>query len=61
MFDPEEEKPQPKTSRVKDLSAMSIEALGAYKAELEAEIVRVEQAVAEKQSHRGAAEKFFKP
>ena len=60
MFDPEEERAEQKTPPVKDLSLMSIEALGDYKAGLEAEIRRVEQAIAQKQSHRGAAEKFFK-
>ncbi|MBL28597.1 MAG: DUF1192 domain-containing protein [Rhodospirillaceae bacterium] len=60
MFDPEEDRPRQKPSSVKDLSAMSIEALGDYKTELEAEIRRVEQAIADKKGHRGAAEKFFK-
>jgi len=49
-------KPQPK----KDLEVMSIEALGEYIEELEAEIARVRDAIAEKEKARLGAESVFK-
>ncbi len=42
------------------LASLSIEALGDYIAELEAEIARAREAVAEKESARGAADSVFK-
>lgn len=52
---PQNAKPKPKS-----LDGMGVAELEAYIAELEAEIARVRQAIAAKQSHRGAADKFFK-
>ena len=48
-------KPKPK-----DLDTMSLEALADYIAELEAEIDRVKDKIAEKENARGAAESVFK-
>ena len=52
--DPKDVKPRPK-----DLEVMSIEALGEYIAELEAEIARVREAIAEKSTARQDAESVF--
>ncbi|MEQ8830422.1 MAG: DUF1192 domain-containing protein [Alphaproteobacteria bacterium] len=59
MFD-EEERPKPKGIQPMDLDTMSIEALGEYIEELEAEIARVRDKIATKKDARGAAESFFK-
>lgn len=59
MFD-EEERPKPKGIQPMDLDMMSIEALGEYIEELEAEIARVRDKIAAKKDARGAAESFFK-
>jgi len=59
MFE-EEEKPKPKGIQPMDLDMMSIEALGDYIAELEAEIARVQAKIEKKQQARGAAESVFK-
>ncbi len=48
-------KPKPK-----DLDILSLEALADYIAELEAEIDRVKDKIAEKENARGAAESVFK-
>ena len=48
--------PQPK----KDLEVMSIEALGEYIEELEAEIARVREAIKLKENARQGAESVFK-
>lgn len=48
----------PKTLR--DLSSMSIEELGEYVAELEAEIERVKEDIAKKKRHRAGVEGLFK-
>jgi uncharacterized small protein (DUF1192 family) len=53
------EPPKPKP-QLRDLSVMSIEALGEYIAELEAEIDRVKTAISEKQTARASADTFFK-
>ncbi|MEM7121627.1 MAG: DUF1192 domain-containing protein [Pseudomonadota bacterium] len=45
---------------VKELEGMSIEALGDYVAELEAEIKRAEAMIASKQSARASADSVFK-
>lgn len=47
-------------AKPKDLDVMSMEALAEYISELEAEIDRVRNKIAEKQSARGAAESVFK-
>ena len=47
-------------TKPKDLDVMSMEALAEYIGELEAEIDRVRNKIAEKESARGAAESVFK-
>ena len=59
MFD-EEEQPKPKGIQPLDLDVMSVEALGEYIEELEAEIERVKAKISSKKDARGAAESFFK-
>ncbi len=54
-LEPEKKKPKPK-----NLDEMSIEALGDYIADLEAEISRAQGMIAEKQEARKGAETFFK-
>ncbi len=54
-LDPEKKKPEPK-----NLEIMSIEALGEYIGELEAEIARVGEAISAKQVAQGEADQFFK-
>lgn len=44
----------------KNLEELSIEALGEYIEELEAEIARVREAITHKQSARKGADQFFK-
>jgi len=44
----------------KNLEVLSIEALGEYIAELEQEIARVRETIAQKQAARAGAETFFK-
>lgn len=60
MIGEEEEKPKPKGIQPLELDELSIEALGEYIEELEAEIARVREKIAGKQDARGAAESFFK-
>ena len=52
---PQKAKPKPKI-----LDGMGIAELEAYIAALEAEISRARAAIAAKQSHKGAADKFFR-
>lgn len=54
-LEPRTRKPKPK-----DLEVMSIEALGEYIEEMEAEIERVRAAIAAKQDWRSNADSFFK-
>lgn len=54
-LEPKKQKP-PK----KDLEVMSMEALGEYIEELEAEIARTRDAIKHKQAAREGAEQFFK-
>jgi uncharacterized small protein (DUF1192 family) len=49
-----------KKPKIKDLSDMSVEELEKYKAELEAEVVRVQDAIQSKSSYLSDADKFFK-
>ncbi|MCR4378943.1 MAG: DUF1192 domain-containing protein [Rhodospirillales bacterium] len=53
---------EPRTAKavLKDLDAMSIEALGEYIAGLQAEIARAEAAIATKKAARAGADAFFK-
>ena len=54
-LEPVKKKPAPK-----NLEVLSIEALGEYIAELEAEISRARETIAGKESAQSAAETFFK-
>ncbi len=58
-MDSEELEPA-KKPEIKNLDVMSVEALGDYIAELEAEIARAQQAIAGKQAARTGAESVFK-
>ncbi len=51
----EKKKPEPK-----NLEIMSIQALGEYIGELEAEIARVREAITAKQSAQSQADQFFR-
>ncbi|MEL0106202.1 MAG: DUF1192 domain-containing protein [Rhodospirillales bacterium] len=57
LLDLEPSTPQPKP---KNLDEMSIEALGEYIAELEAEIARAKAAISAKETARDGAESVFK-
>ena len=59
-MDLEDLEPTKKAVAKKNLDVLSIEALGDYIAELEAEIARVRAAIAAKQSARDAAHAAFK-
>lgn len=59
-MDTDDLEPIKKKPAVKDLDVLSIEALGEYIEELEAEIQRVREKIADKQSARQGAESFFK-
>jgi uncharacterized small protein (DUF1192 family) len=52
--------PLTKRKKLKDLDVMSVDALNEYIAGMEAEIERARAAIAAKQSHKAAAESFFK-
>ena len=52
--------PQTETPKPKDLEIMSIEALGEYIEELEAEIQRAHEMIASKEVARDGAESVFK-
>ena len=58
MFDDDVD-PKTKKPKVKDLSAMSVEELKAYKADLLAEAQRVEGVIQTKSNYFGEANKFF--
>lgn len=57
LDDLEPRAPEPKP---KDLESMSIEALGDYIAELEAEIARAREMIAAKEAARGGADAVFR-
>ena len=59
-MDEQDLEPLTKRKKLKDLDIMSIEALEEYIAGLEAEIGRARAAIDSKQSHKAAAESFFK-
>ena len=57
----EEEAPAPpRNVPQRPLDPLGVEELQSYIAELQAEIARAEVAIARKQDHRGAAERFFR-
>ena len=60
MMDMDDLEPGKKKVEKKNLDILSIEALGDYIAELEAEINRVRDAIAHKEQARDAADAFFK-
>lgn len=59
-MDEEDLQPQKQKPKPRDLEPMSIEALGDYIAEMEAEIARVRAAIAAKKQHRDGVEGLFK-
>jgi len=59
-MDEQDLEPLTKRKKLKDLDVMSVDALNAYIEGLEAEITRARAAIASKQSHKAAAESFFK-
>lgn len=56
----EDLEPRRKSTPKKDLTPLSIAELEAYIGEMEAEIVRVREAIAAKRNQRGGAEALFK-
>jgi len=60
FMDLDELEPVKKPQAKKDLEVMSIEALGEYIEELEGEIARVREAIAQKEKARLGAESVFK-
>lgn len=59
-MDTDDLEPPKKKAGLKDLEIMSIEALGEYIGELEAEIQRAEAAISHKNDARNGAEGVFK-
>jgi uncharacterized small protein (DUF1192 family) len=59
-MDADDLEPRKKPQALKNLDPMSIEELNDYIADLRAEIVRAEQAIARKQAVKMGAEAFFK-
>lgn len=61
-MEPDDLEPQHQKRKLepKNLEELSIEALGEYIAELEAEIARVREAITGKEAARNGAEQFFK-
>ncbi len=59
-MDTDDLEPQRKKPAPRDLSQLGVAELQDYIAELEAEISRARAVIATKQSHRGAADAFFK-
>lgn len=59
-MDAEDLEPRTQKPALKNLDEMSIDALGAYVAELKAEIARVEAAIVAKKAARAGADAFFK-
>ena len=60
IMDTDDLEPRAKRPQLKNLEEMSIEALGEYISELEAEIDRAKQMIAKKEDARRGAETFFK-
>ncbi len=59
-MDPEDLEPQREKPKPKNLDVMSIEALGEYIAELEAEIARAREVIAAKERAREGADAVFR-
>ena len=60
IMDTDDLEPRAKKPQLKNLEEMSIEALGEYISELEAEIGRTKKMIAKKEDARRGAETFFK-
>jgi len=60
-MDTDDLEPRQKKPQLRNLEPLSIAELESYIAELKAEIVRTESAIAEKQAHRAAMDGLFKP
>jgi uncharacterized small protein (DUF1192 family) len=61
MIDDDEPTPKPRRLQPPVLDMLGVSELNGYIDELRAEIGRVEAEIARKQSHRAAADIFFKP
>lgn len=61
VIEDDEPRPKPSAGPGRNLDRMSVVELEAYVAELRAEIVRVEAAIARHRDMRSAAEALFKP
>ncbi len=61
MIEDDDLKPRPPRLVAPALGAWDVDELQDYIAELRAEIARAEAAIAAKQSHRAAADAFFRP
>ncbi len=59
-MDTDDLEPEKKKRLPKNLEVMSIEALGEYIGEMEAEIARVREAITAKQGAQTEADRFFK-
>lgn len=59
-MEPDDLEPQRKKPPPRDLSQLGVAELQDYIADLEAEIARTRAVITAKQSHRGAADAFFK-
>lgn len=59
-MDFDEFEPRAKPTKPRDLSSYSVEEMREYIARMQAEIARVEAALAAKQSYRNSADAFFK-
>jgi uncharacterized small protein (DUF1192 family) len=60
MIEEDDLAPRSKVPKKRDLTPLSLAELEAYIAEMEAEILRVREAIAAKRHQRGGAESLFK-
>jgi uncharacterized small protein (DUF1192 family) len=60
MIDEDDRRPARKAFEPRPLVGLSVEELEAYTAFLKAELVRVDEALAQRRAVRGAADAFFK-
>jgi len=60
MAEDQDDLPRQRTTKPPDLTTWSVEELEAYIARLQSEIVRAREAIAARQSVRGAAEALFR-
>jgi len=59
-MDPEDLEPRKQPAKPKDLDVLGIEELDAYLAELEAEVARVRDKIAQKRDYRAGLDGLFK-